>query len=131
MLSMGSKCSEMLSWFRLRFAGRGTGDGARLANCGNGEKEKLGENGRASAPPLVCGGFSELLGKGGVKGGILVSVGRVLLSPGLGLDSAVPASEGLCVCRIGGCVADVGVGGIGLEYGVFVEEVVALLLLLG
>jgi hypothetical protein len=102
MLSMGSKCSEMLSWFRLRFAGRGTGDGARLANCGNGEKEKLGENGRASAPPLVCGGFSELLGKGGMKDSILVSVGRVPLSPGLGLDSAVPASEGLCVCRIGG-----------------------------
>ena len=46
---------------------------------------------------------------------MLESVGSARVSPGLGFDSEVPASEGLCVCTDGGCVADVGVGGIGCE----------------
>lgn len=66
-LSIGSKWIRwLLSWFWLRFAVRGTGDGARLANCGSGENEKFGEKGRASPPPLALGGFKELLGNGGV-----------------------------------------------------------------
>jgi hypothetical protein len=64
---MGSKwIAWLLSWFWLRFAVRGTGDGAKLANCGNGENVKFGENGRARPPPLEFGGIRELFGNGGV-----------------------------------------------------------------
>jgi hypothetical protein len=80
----------------------------------------------------VLGGFSELLGNGGVNGGKLDSVGKALVSPGLGFDAVVPASEGLCLRASGGSVADVGVGGMGCGCdGAFVAEVVALRLLFG
>lgn len=62
MPSMGSKCGAELCML----AARDTGDGARLANCGSGEKEKLGLNGRARPPALVLGGFKLLLFSGGV-----------------------------------------------------------------
>jgi hypothetical protein len=65
MLSMGSKCVADLSW-PFRFAARGTGDGARLANCGSGEKEKFGLNGMVRPEPLVLGGFSDPEFGGGV-----------------------------------------------------------------
>lgn len=45
-----------VSW-PLRFAGRGTGDGARLAKCGSGENEKLGLNGMLRPDPLLPGKF--------------------------------------------------------------------------
>jgi hypothetical protein len=116
----------------LRFAGRGTGDGAKLANCGNGEKEKFGEKGRASPPPLRFGGFSEVFWTGDVQAGPLDSVEALLPSPGLGFDSEVPASEGLCVRTAGGWVANVGVGGMGCDCaGAFADEMVALRLLFG
>lgn len=116
----------------MRFAGRGTGDGAKLANCGNGEKEKFGEKGRARPPPLRLGGFSELFGTGGVQGGKLESVGA-LVSPGLEFDSEVSLSEGLCICTAGGrCVANVGVGGRCCDWAdALEEEMVALRLLFG
>lgn len=117
----------------MRFAARGTGDGARLANWGRGEKEKLGENGRARPLPLALGRVSELLCGGGVKGGRLELGGRALVSHGLGLESEVPASEGLDVCKMGGCVADVGVGsgGAGCGCDIAFEVVVALRFLVG
>jgi len=75
MLSIGSKCGMEVSLFGFRFAGRGTGDGARLANCGSGENEKFGLKGRARPPcwplpvPLVVFGiFIVLWFGGGVKG---------------------------------------------------------------
>jgi hypothetical protein len=115
----------------LRFAGRGTGDGAKLANCGNGEKEKFGEKGRESPPPPRFGGFSDGFDTGEVQGGTFESV-EALVSPGLGFDSELPASEGLCVCTAGGWVADVGVGGICCDWvDVLEAEVVALRLLFG
>jgi hypothetical protein len=58
MLSMGSKCIAEWSWL-FRFATRGTGEGAKLANCGSGEKEKLGLNGIARLAPLAFGRFRE------------------------------------------------------------------------
>jgi hypothetical protein len=60
MLSMGSKCIADLSW-PFTFAVRGTGDGAKLANCGSGENEPV---------PLVLGGFNEPLIGDGVQVGI-------------------------------------------------------------
>jgi hypothetical protein len=65
MLSIGSKCIADLSW-PFRFAVRGTGDGAKLANCGSGENEKLGLKGMVRPVPLVLGGFNEPLFRGGV-----------------------------------------------------------------
>lgn len=65
MLSMGSKCIADLSR-PFRFAVRATGDGAKLANCGSGENEKLGLNGMVRPVPLVPGKFRELLYGGGV-----------------------------------------------------------------
>lgn len=116
----------------MRFAGREIGDGAKLANCGKGEKEKFGEKGRASPPPLGFGGFSDVLGNGGVYGGALESVGRALVSPGLGFDSEVPASEDRCVFTVAEWVAKIGVGGMGCDWITgFVDEVVALRLLFG
>jgi hypothetical protein len=121
MLSIGSKCDVEVSWLELlRCAARGTGDGARLANCGSGEKEKFGLNGSARPPGwplpvplLVLGRFSVLLFGGGVKGGCGGFVGPLtLVSPGLGFEvvSERPASEGREVFTVGGYVVDVGVG---------------------
>lgn len=108
MLSMGSKCIAWLSCVNCRFADRGTGDGAKLANWGSGENVKFGENGRARPLPFEFGSVSELFCRGGVYGGIDASVPTALVSHGLGLESDVPASERLC--GIDGCVAEVGVG---------------------
>lgn len=91
-----------------------TGDGARLANCGSGEKEKFGEKGRTRPLPFMLGILSELLCSGGVKGGREDSGRCALASPGLGLDSVVPASEGRCT--MSGCVADVGVASGGADW---------------
>lgn len=58
------------------------------------------------------------------------SAGTDLVSPGLPFVSEVPASDGLWVCTTGGCVTDVGVGGICCGcVGAFTAEVVALRLL--
>ena len=141
MLSIGSKCDIEVSLFELRFAARGTGDGARLANCGSGENEKFGLNGRARPPPwplpvplVVLGMFIVLLFGGGVKGGRGGLVGPLaLVSPGLGFEvvSERPASEGRDVLTVGGYVVDVGVGrGADCICGV-TFELVALRLLLG
>jgi hypothetical protein len=76
MLSIGSKCDIWVSLVELRCADRGTGDGARLANCGSGENEKFGLKGRPRPPPwllllplFVFGMLIVLLFGGGVKGG--------------------------------------------------------------
>tara|TARA_R110002003_G_scaffold448_14_gene19933 strand:+ start:6514 stop:6684 length:171 start_codon:yes stop_codon:yes gene_type:complete len=55
---MGSKCIAEWSWL-FKVAARGTGEGAKLANCGSGEKEKLGLNGIARPAPLAFGRFRE------------------------------------------------------------------------
>lgn len=112
MLSMGSKCEICVSLLELRCAGRGTGDGARLANCGNGENEKFGLNGRPRPPPwllldplFVFDILIVLLLGGGVNGGWGGFVGPLtLVSPGLGFEdvSERPASEGLEVLMVGG-----------------------------
>jgi hypothetical protein len=97
----------------LRFAARGTGEGARLAHCGIGGNEKLGLNGIAGPAPLAFGKFREPWFGGGVNGGIVELVGPLdFVSPGLGLEfvSEVPASDGLDSRITGGCVAEVGVG---------------------
>ena len=65
MLNLGSRFNTLLSCSGLRFAVRGTGDGAKLASCGNGENVKFGENGRLSPLPFVFGPFPELFGSGG------------------------------------------------------------------
>lgn len=113
MLSIGSKCIADLSWPE-RFAVRGTGDGARLANCGSGENEKFGLNGMVRPEPLVFGRFRDPWLGGGVCGGTeCPAAGRLaLFSPGLAFEllSEVPASEGLDLRITGGWVADVGVG---------------------
>jgi hypothetical protein len=86
-LSMGSKALFELS----RFCG--AGDGARLAICGRGEKEKLGENGRLLLMLLLlAGGLREADAFGGVKGGRDVCGGLAswILGP---LDNEGPASS--------------------------------------
>jgi hypothetical protein len=59
MLNMGSKCIVDLSW-PLSFAARATGEGAKLANWGSGEKEKFGLYGMLRPEPVVVGGFRAL-----------------------------------------------------------------------
>jgi hypothetical protein len=114
MLNMGSKCIADLSW-PFRFAARATGDGAKLANWGSGEKEKLGLYGMFSPEVVAVGGFKEVWLGGGVYGGIEGLFGRLALlslGPGLGLEfvSEVAASDALCSRMRGGCFAEVGVG---------------------
>jgi hypothetical protein len=59
MLSIGSKCIADFSW-PCKFAARATGEGARLANWGSGEKEKLGLYGMVRPGPVVVGRFREV-----------------------------------------------------------------------
>jgi hypothetical protein len=82
-----------------RVASRGAGDGARLANCGRGEKEKVGLNGRVRPPVL--------------DGRDVVGGGRfALVSLGLGCEavSDILASDAREALTLGGYVPDVGVG---------------------
>lgn len=103
---MGSKCIAEGPW-PLRSTARGTGDGARLANCGSGENEKFGLSGIVRPELLLMfGRFKELCcGGGGVKARNEEFVGMLgLVSLGLGfeLTSDKPALEGLDSRMTGG-----------------------------
>jgi hypothetical protein len=112
MFNIGSKWVAEGS-LPLSLAARDTGDGAKLANWGRGEKEKLGLYGMARLEAVVLGTVRAMSFGGGVKGGIKDGFDAVILvSLGLWFEfgSDWPASEGLVLRIAGGWVAEVGVG---------------------
>lgn len=77
----------------------GRGDGAKLANCGSGEKEKLGEKGRLKAEELLSGTLRDAVATGGVRGGAggcagLVSVDSEIRGSG---NTVMGANGGLMI----------------------------------